>query len=139
MKTGKVSDAATGFQLTREALAKTRRKALRQRCWYKALNGLERGIVELAIRCVEEVKSIKLKTALRKILAKLVSAFRPRYLDMAEKMGRPLAVRVSQLAQSWGNKLASKWKDDAAFTRYLGFTALGVDISRSIDLPMVGR
>ena len=136
MKTGKVSDAATGFQLTRKALAKTRRKALRQRCWYRALNRLERGIVDLTIRCVEEVRSIELQTALRKILLKLVSAFKPSYLDMVERMGRPLVVQVSQLAQSWGNTVASKWKDDGAFTRYLGFTALSVGISR---LPVVGR
>jgi len=135
MKGGSLSEDAkdasvrVGSALTREALARARRKALRQRCWYRALNKLERTIVDLTIRCVEQVKSTGLRTALKRILAKLVQALRASYLDIIERIGRPLAARASRLAKSWGNMRAAQWKNDSAFTRYLGVNALNREIS----------
>jgi len=123
-----MSEKPTGLQLTRQALERTRRKALRHRCWFKVLSRLERGIIELTIRCVEEVKSIGLRSTLTKILIRLVQAFGPGYLNIAESMGRPLAGRISRLAQSWGNALAAEWEDDTTFIRYLGVNALSPEI-----------
>lgn len=124
MKTASPSEETLGFRLTRETLARTRRKALRQRCWHKALSRLERGLVDLTIRCVEEVKSSKLRKTLAEILAKLIQTFRPSYLDMVERVGRPLAACICQLARSWGNTGAAEWKDDTALIRYLGANSL---------------
>ena len=130
MKTASPSEETLGLRLTRETLARTRRKALRQRCWYKALSSLERGIVDLTIRCVEEVKSTQLRTALGRIFAKLIEAFTPGYLNMVERVGRPLAARISRLAQSWGNMRAAEWEDDTAFVRYLGDNAVNPEMTR---------
>ncbi|MFB0523500.1 MAG: hypothetical protein ACETV1_07070, partial [Candidatus Bathyarchaeia archaeon] len=112
MKDSGVSEESAGLQLTRRTLARTRTRALRHRCWYKVLSRLERGIVELTIRCVEEVKSTKLQSTLMKIIGKLIQALRPGYLRTAEIVGRPLAARISCLAQSWGNARAAEWEDD---------------------------
>ena len=125
-----MSEGARGLRLTRGALARVRRRAVRQRCWYRVLSGLERGIVNLAIRCVEEVKSIRLQAVLTKILVKLIRAFGPGYMDRVERVGRPLATCVSWLAQSWGNTQAAEWRRDAAFIRYLGFNALNHQLRR---------
>lgn len=124
MRARNVFEEEKAFQLTRETLAKTRRRALRQRCWHRALNRLERGIIDLTLRCVKEVKSSKLRATLETILAKLIEAFRPSYLHVVEKAGRHLAARISRLAQSWGNTRAAEWEDDAAFIRYWGMKAL---------------
>jgi len=42
------------------------------------------------------------------------------FLSKAEVAGRALAERAVELALSWGNGEASKWKDDIGFVRYLG-------------------
>ena len=118
------SKETNGLHLTRESLTRIRRKALRRRRWYKALSKVERGIMDLTIRCVEKVRSTRLRTALRKILDKLIPAIAPGYLDLVEKAGRPLAARVSQVAESWGNDRAAKWRRDGALIRYLGATSL---------------
>ena len=124
MRGGYLSEGARGLRLTREVLVRVRRKALRRGCWYRVLRVLERGVVDLAIRCVDEVKSVRLGNALTKILVKLIDFFGPGYLDMVERVGCPLAAGVSRLALSWGNKEAVKWRDDQALIRYLGFCKL---------------
>jgi hypothetical protein len=43
-----------------------------------------------------------------------------RFLYTAEKVGRQLAQNLSTLAQKWGNKAASNWKNDQDFIIYLG-------------------
>jgi len=110
--------------LTREALARARRKALRQRCWYRALNNLERSIVDLTIRCTKQVRSRKLQRALGEILSKLCQVMKPDYLGVVTQIGRKLARDMSQLALSWGNTEAAAWRHDRALARYLGETAL---------------
>lgn len=124
MRAGCLSEGARGLGLTRGALARMRRKAVRMRCWYRVLSRLERSVVDLAIRCVEQVKSVKLQAVLTKIASKLIRAFGPGYMEKIENVGRPLAVRASELAWSWGNKEAMKWRDDPALIRYLGFSKL---------------
>ena len=51
-----------------------RAKALRQRVWYKTLDSLERGIVNLTIGIVERVKSLSLTKVLEAIHEKLEDA-----------------------------------------------------------------
>ena len=124
MRGGYLSEGARGLKLTRGALVRIRRKAVRRRCWYNVVSRVERGIVDLAIRCVEQVKSIKLLAVRTKILVRLIRAFGPGYMERVEAVGRPLAVRTSEIARSWGNKEAVKWRDDPALIRYLGFNKL---------------
>ena len=125
MKAARISEGVMGLRLTRRSLASTRRKALRHRCWYTALNRLERGIVDLTVACVEEVRSSKLQRTLTKILDKLIRTLRRGYLDIVEKVGRPIAARLSELVQCWGNEKAAEWKNDDVLVRYLGINALG--------------
>ena len=114
------------FQLTREGLTRTKKKALRQRCWFKVLNRMERSILDLTIRCVERVRSPLLKRSLMPILSKLFYAMEKGYTYVVEKIGRPLAAKVSTIAESWGNKSARAWKNDQALTRYLGASAMSL-------------
>jgi len=110
------------FQLTRETLARTKRKALRKRIWFRVLTKLERGILDLTIRCVERVRSPLLERSLTTILSKLSDAPEKGYLYVVEKIGRPLAAKISSMAKSWGNESAQDWWRDLALIRYLGAT-----------------
>jgi hypothetical protein len=46
------------------------------------------------------------------------------FLSEAEKIGRQLAQNLSIIAQKWGNKTASNWKQDRNFIIYLGVNSL---------------
>jgi len=105
--------------LTRGELAKIRAKAIRRGIWFKVLSGAERAYMGLAIKVVERVRSLLLAKVLTSILKKLLSAMESRVARIIREVGRPLAQKLSRIAQKWGNKPAVQWTDDHGFIQYL--------------------
>lgn len=105
--------------LTREFLVRVRTRALRRRVWFRVLSRMERGLVDLTIRWVDKVKSGKLARVLVRILVKLVQALESRMVRVLET-GRTMALRMSELAVSWGNQLAWDWRSKVGFQEALG-------------------
>ena len=62
------------INLNRPFLLKIKRKAIRLKAWYK-LNNIERAIIDLTIKCVNKIKSIKLKNIILNILNKIKEIF----------------------------------------------------------------
>ena len=110
--------------LTRHGLMKARTRALRQRIWFRALSRVERGIVDLTIRCVERVRSRVLAGMVSKIVTKILKSLKPSFLETAMRVGRDLADEISETALEWGNECASRWRHDLGFIRYLGVRAI---------------
>ena len=79
-----------------------RMRRLRRRVWYQALDRIERGLVDLTIRWVEEVRSGRMTETLTRILAKLAMAME-RGIGRVLGRERVLAVRASELVVGWGN------------------------------------
>ncbi len=111
--------------LTRQFLMRARRRSIRRRIWFRALDRGERHIVELTIRCVEKVKSRKLTKVLTRIIGKLSEALKSRFLEKVRRIGVPLAQKVSRWAVSWGNWSALTWAEDPNFARYLAIAESG--------------
>src|SRR3990172_66999 len=109
----------TGRELNREFLVALRTRALRRRVWFRVLDRVERGLVDLTIRWVDRVKSGKLAQVLVRILEKLARAMEDRMVRALEK-GRALAFRLSDLAVAWGDPTAYSWRFDGSFQRHLG-------------------
>ena len=106
--------------LSRNELVMMRVKALRSGVWFKVLSGVERSMVNLAIRVVEKVvKSSLLARLMVGIVDKLKQATENRFLRMVGEVGVPLARKLGGIAQVWGNKSASQWTEDPGFSRYL--------------------
>ncbi len=106
--------------LTRDVIVGLKTRALRRRVWFWSLDRLERGLVDLTIRYVDQVKSNRLRQVLVEILGKLARALES---SMVRALGRGwiVAARLSGLAVGWGNIEAYSWKFEEAFHRYLGF------------------
>ena len=109
----------TGRELNREFLVALRTRALRRRLWFRVLDRVERGLVDLTIRWVDRVKSGRLAQVLVRILEKLVRAMEGGMVRVLER-GRVLALRASGLAVLWGDGVAFGWRFDAGFQRALG-------------------
>ncbi len=92
-----------GQTLTKGLLAGIRLRALRQRVWFGALDRIERGLVDLTIRYVDQVKSNRLQQVLVKILEKLAQAIETGVRRVLGR-GRMLAARASGIAVGWGNR-----------------------------------
>ena len=113
--------------LSRDELVMMRVKALRSGVWFKVLSGVERSMVNLAIRVVEKVvKSSLLARLMVGIIDKLKQATESRFLRMVGEVGLPLVRKLSGIAQVWGNKSASQWAEDPGFIRYLAIMKMNM-------------
>ncbi len=108
-----------GQTLTKGLLAGIRSRALRHQVWFRALDRIERGLVDLTIRYVDQVKSNRLQRVLVEILEKLARAMEQGMVRVLA-VGRELALRASVLAMGWGNSQAYAWRSDQSFALALG-------------------
>ncbi len=81
--------------ITREVLIGIKTRGLRRRVWYRALDRMERGLVDLTIRWVDKVRSGRMTETLVRILAKLAQALETGMGKVLGK-GRILAARASR-------------------------------------------
>lgn len=101
-----------------------RRRALRRRVWFGVLTGVERGIVDLTIRCVDRVRSGRLALVIGRIICKVLKALRSGFLERVERVGYAPAERISGIAVGWGYVEASAWRRDRVFVRCLGINTV---------------
>ena len=85
---------------------------------------MERGLVSLTIRCVDQVRSSKLAAMLRNVVERLEEALRSRVERLMVEVGWPLAQKLAYLAGSWGNQNALNWAFDTKFARHLTITCM---------------
>jgi hypothetical protein len=102
-----------------QGLAEAKRIALRHGLWFRTLSRVERGIIDLTVKYVDNVKSAKLATVLTAIMDKLHFAMESTIDKLVRTVGLPLVRKISNIAVSWGNHLASQWVGDLAFARFL--------------------
>lgn len=107
--------------LTRRVLVDLKTRSLRRRVWYRVLDRIERGLVDLTIRWVDNVRNKTMAEVLLRILGKLARAM---LQGMARVLafGRELALRASELAVGWGNTSAQGWRFDRSFWIGIGRT-----------------
>jgi len=104
---------------TRGFLAEVRRKALRNKTWWRALDRVDRAFFDLTIRVVDRVRSAELGVEIVKVLKKLSDALKSRFVRLMESYGLERARSLSKQAQSWGYGGAGSWRHDFGFVRFL--------------------
>lgn len=102
-------------------LARIKREAKRQRVWFR-LSRVERAIFDLTVRYVKQPRSPRLIDALARIIVKIKAFLASPLRWFIGQIGKPLARKLSRIAESWGNKEAGKWAEDESFIRFLTIT-----------------
>ncbi len=100
-------------------LAKLRLLAVRRRVWFRVLNRLERGLLDLTLKVAKRVRSRVLSNAVFSIVSKLAEALEGKVVRWMRKVGFEMAENLSRFAQDWGNVSAREWAYDLGFVRYL--------------------
>jgi len=106
---------------TREILVEARRRALRRGVWYRALDGVERGILSLASQIIDTVRSSMLSVQLVKIIAKIRDACKSGFIKHLERFGMARVRVIQAQAASFGYREAEGLSKDSKFMRYLIF------------------
>ena len=117
---GNISVSEGCFEvLRRESMHRLKAKAMRCGVWFRALNRIDRVLYSLTMKVTDVVRSGKLARLLFPIVNELVKRLENRFSFALKEIGYPLARRLSQLAQEWGNMQAEKWMSDLKFARFL--------------------
>lgn len=105
--------------LTRRTLADLKRKAIRRGLWFKLLSKVERSCIDITIKVVTVVRSRRLTKVLVPVVQKLLEAMENRLGQSMWQVGYEHALKMSRIAQAWGNSSAIQWSKDSKFVRYL--------------------
>ena len=105
--------------LSIHSLTKFKKTALRHGLWFKRLTRIERAIIDLTTRIVENIKSKKLAKIVMAIIQKLQCSAETKIERFVRTFGLALAKRVSEIAYCWGNRFAFAWATDAKFAKFL--------------------
>jgi hypothetical protein len=89
--------------------------------WYKAIDKVERGIISIAIKVIDEVKSNLLTLQLVRIIAKLRDASKNGFLKHIEDFGTMKARTIGDQAAIFGYKSRDELIRNLDFVRYLAF------------------
>jgi hypothetical protein len=110
------------------SLVKLRLKAMRSGVWYRALNRIDRVLVDLTIKVIKTtIQSHSLINQLRSVTTKLESLLESKFSRATREIGFPLACKLSAIAQNWGYKLAQVWSKDLDFAKYLAAMKLNAN------------
>ena len=109
----------SGVSITIGKLAEAKKNALRRGVWFRVLNRVERGVIDLTVKYVDNIKSTKLAKVVTAIIEKLQTKMESVVDKLVRTVGLPLARKISGIAVSWGNRLASAWSEDCSFARFL--------------------
>jgi hypothetical protein len=86
---------------------------------FTALDGEDRGFLYLAIRAVDEIKSLRVARIIMRIIKRLrdalIGPFARQVIDYGLRRVRTLAAQ----AVAWGYEAAREWVYDLDFARYL--------------------
>ena len=104
--------------LERSQLAKLRLKAKSGGVWFKALQRIDRALVNLVIKVADSVRSPLLARCILAITGKLENALENKLNPAIMLVGLLIAHKLSALAQKWGNRSAEKWANDTNFASY---------------------
>ena len=100
-------------------LLRLKQKAMRAGVWYKALQRIDRVLIDLTMRVVDIVRSASLAKSILAIVRKLEELLESKLARAIRQIGFSLACKISAFAQQWGNKAAREWVNDVGFARYL--------------------
>lgn len=107
-----------------QQIVQVKKVALRRGIWYRALNRLERSVLDLTAKYVDTIRSSKLATLVMVIVEKLKVASESIVDRLVRSVGFPLAQKVSVIAVSWGNSSAKQWASDKDLARFMAVTHL---------------
>jgi len=112
-----VKNGSTNF-LERTQLVKLKMKAMRAGVWFRALPRIDRVLVDLTIKVADNIRSPHLARCILTITGKLENILENKLKRAIREVGLPIAQKLSQFAQKWGNKAAKQWTSDNNFACY---------------------
>ena len=114
----KVSLKNSGL-LEKRQLSLLRRRAMRAGVWFRRLPRMDRVLVDLTIKIVDKIRSVKLAKSLLVVARKLEGLLESRFARRVREIGFRLAIKQSLVGVGWGNTSCRGWAGDPIYARFL--------------------
>ena len=114
----KLLKKASGL-LEKGQLVALRRRALRAGVWFRRLPRIDRVLVDLTIRLVDNIRSVMLAKSLLSVAGKLEGLLESKFARRVRAIGFSLAVKQSLFGVGWGNNSCRSWAGDPIYARFL--------------------
>jgi len=118
---------------TASFLTDVKKKAIRGRVWFRALDSLERGILSLSAKILDVVQSTSLSLELAKIVEKIEDSLLGVFERKLLRFGLARVNEIVVHAVKLGCFAALSWDTDHGFARYLTFLCLNTPSYHSIS------
>ncbi len=83
------------------------------------LKYFDSALINITIRTIDNVRSMKLIRVLNSILNKMKNSFSNKIYNFVVEKGLKLVSNLRFLAQKWGNNSAKKWIGEISFAKLL--------------------
>lgn len=110
--------------INKPQLIRLKLKAIRAGVWFKALQRIDRVLIDLTIRVASNIRSVTLARNILAVTKKLEGFLESRLSRAIREVGLPLAKKISQVAQKWGNTSAENWASDLSFVNFFAAMSL---------------
>lgn len=115
MQKGVPDNNNTSFFPDKKQLVNLKTKAIRSGVWFKALQRIDRVLLDLTIRVVDNIRSAKLARSINMVSRKLEDAIKNNFSNHLRRIGFFFAQKTSSTAQKLGNESAKVWALDSSF------------------------
>ena len=112
-------DSNNSFFLAKKQLVNLKIKAIRAGAWFKVLRRIDRVLLDLTIRVVDNIRSAKLAKSIDLLTRKLEDAIENNFSNHLRRIGFVLAQKTSSAAQKLGNQSSKSWASDSSFAVFL--------------------
>ena len=107
------------LQFDKKQLLSLKTRAMRSGAWFKSLKRIDRVLIDLTIKVVDNIHSSRLAKSIQKLANKLEYAMKNGFSQRVKEIGLSLAMKISLAGQKIGNFSAVGWAFDSSFAVFL--------------------
>lgn len=118
------------LQFDKKQLLSLKTRAMRSGAWFRALKRIDRVLIDLTIKVVDNIRSPSLAKSILMLADKLENVMKSSFTRRLEKIGSSLAQKISLNAQKIGHPSARSWASDTAFAIFLAVMQINNNVQR---------
>ncbi len=111
-------------KINKKKLLNLKKKAIKRKVWFEKLSNMERSLINLTIKYVEEIKSKILYKTLKIIIEKIKKCLGPTFKEKTILKGQETAEKIAEIASYLKIKTFKKWIKGKTYITWLGTTLL---------------
>jgi hypothetical protein len=120
------------LQFDKKQLINLKTKALRSGAWFRALKRIDRVLIDLTIKVVDNIRSSTLAKSILMLTNKLERVMKSPFSRRLEKIGLSLAQKISLEGQKIGHPSAISWASDSSFAFFLAMMQINNNAEKCI-------